>query len=82
MLTPSKYDCIAILSAAERVSSTDEVVRLSYQKLGLSLNSLDAAAAFLMERGCFVRCSGGHGDYEIGRLSQQGKWRLEQLVHG
>lgn len=82
MLTPSKSDCIAILSAAQRVACADEVVRLSSQNLGLSRNRLDATATFLMERDCFVRCSGAHGNYEVGALSLQGKLRLDQLVHG
>ncbi|CAM2147944.1 conserved protein of unknown function [Pararobbsia alpina] len=82
MLMPSKSDCIAILTAAERVANSEDVVRLSYENLGLSRNRLDATATFLMERGCFKRCSGGHGSYEVGGLSLQGKLRLDQLVHG
>lgn len=82
MLTPSKSDCIALLSAANRVVGADDVVRLSYENLGLSRNCLDATATFLMERACFKRCSGGQGTYDVGGLSLQGKLRLEQLVHG
>jgi hypothetical protein len=82
MLTPSKSDCIAILSAANRLAGADEVVRLSYENLGLSRNRFDATAAFLMERACFKRCSGGQGRCEVGALSLQGKLRLEQLIHG
>lgn len=82
MLTPSKSDCIAILSAAQRVAGVDDMVPLSCHDLGLSRNTLDATANFLMERGCFVRCSGANGHYEVGALSLQGRLRLDQLVHG
>ena len=82
MLTPSKADCITLLSAASRATDPGNMVRLNYASLGLSRNTLDATAAFLMERGCFVRCHGGAGTYEVGGLSLQGKLRLEQLVHG
>jgi hypothetical protein len=82
MLTPSKADCIAVLSAASRAANANDRVRLNCTTLGLSRNSLDATAAFLMERDCFVRCQGAQGSYEVGGLSLQGKLRLEQLVHG
>ncbi|RKP56478.1 hypothetical protein [Pararobbsia silviterrae] len=82
MLTPSKSDCIALLSAAGRVADAQDVVRLNCQNLGLSQNCLDATATFLMERGCFVHIHGSHGHYEVGGLSLQGKLRLDQLVHG
>jgi hypothetical protein len=82
MLTPSKADCITILSAASRVAGTSDVVRLNHASLGLSRNTLDATAAFLIERACFVHSRGSAGDYEVGGLSLQGKLRLEQLVHG
>jgi hypothetical protein len=82
MLTPSKADCIAVLSAASRVANVNDRVSLNCSSLGLSRNRLDATAAFLMERDCFVRCQGAQGSYEVGGLSLQGKLRLEQLVHG
>jgi hypothetical protein len=82
MLTPSKADCIAVLSAASRAANANDRVHLNCTTLGLSRNSLDATAAFLMERDCFVRCQGAQGTYEVSGLSLQGKLRLEQLVHG
>ncbi len=82
MLNPSKSDCVAVLLAAQRAAGTGDVVQLSGQSLGLSRNSLNAAASFLIERGCFERSSGVHGSYQVGGLSLQGRLRLEQLVHG
>jgi hypothetical protein len=82
MLTPSKADCIALLSAASRVADPADMVHLNQANLGLSRNCLNATAAFLMERGCFLRCRGTAGSYEVGGLSLQGRLRLEQLVHG
>jgi hypothetical protein len=82
MPMPSKADCIAVLSAASRVSNASDRVRLNCSTLGLSRNRLDATAVFLIERDCFVRCHSGEGVYEVGGLSLQGKLRLEQLVHG
>jgi hypothetical protein len=82
MLTPSKADCIAVLSAASRAANANDRVHLDCSTLGLSRNCLDATTAFLMERDCFVRCQGAQGSYEVSGLSLQGRLRLEQLVHG
>ena len=65
-----------------RKPNANDKVHLDCNTLGLSRNSLDATAAFLMERDCFVRCQGAQGSYEVAGLSLQGKLRLEQLVHG
>ena len=43
MLYPSKADCIAILSAASRVSDADMLLALDHKNLGLSRNAMDAA---------------------------------------
>ncbi len=82
MLTPSKADCIVLLSAASRAGDTSSMVRLHHANLGLSRNRLDATVAFLMERACFLRCRDVGGSYEVGGLSLQGKLRLDQLVQG
>jgi hypothetical protein len=84
MLTPSKADCITILSAADSLAASDPdtVLPLDYRRLGLSRNGMETAAVFLIERACFTRYVEDHGQFAVGRLSQQGKWRLEQLCNG
>jgi hypothetical protein len=84
MLTLSKADCITILSAANRLptSDPDSILRLDYRRLGLSRNGMETAAVFLIERACFTRYVEDHGQFAVGRLSKQGKWRLEQLCNG
>lgn len=81
MLHPSKVDCITILSAARELGD-DALLRLDPRALGLSRNCMDAAAAFLIERGCFKRHRDGDGHYAVGGLSLQGKLRLDQLANG
>jgi hypothetical protein len=82
MLYPSKADCIAILSAASRVSDADMLLALDHKNLGLSRNAMDAAAAFLTERGCFNRYTFGVTGVSVGALSLQGRLRLDQLANG
>ncbi|CDY79684.1 FIG00458039: hypothetical protein [Caballeronia glathei] len=82
MLNPSKADCIAILSAASRVSDADSLLPLDYRHLGLSRNAMETAAAFLTERACFTRYSYGVGGIAVGGLSLQGRLRLDQLANG
>ena len=81
MLNPSKVDCITILSAAREVGE-DALLNLDPRTLGLSLNGMQTAAAFLIERACFKRHRDGGGQYAVGGLSLQGKLRLDQLVNG
>jgi hypothetical protein len=71
MLYPSKADCIAILSAASRVSDAEALLALDHKRLGLSRNAMDAAAAFLTERGCFNRYSFDVAGISVGALSLQ-----------
>jgi hypothetical protein len=82
MLNPSKADCIAILSAASRVSDADSLLPLDHKHLGLSRNAMETAAAFLTERACFTRFTYGVGGISVGGLSLQGRLRLDQLAHG
>lgn len=82
MLYPSKADCIAILSAASRVSDTEALLALDHRHLGLSRNAMETAAAFLTERGCFSRYSFGLTGVSVGALSLQGRLRLDQLANG
>jgi hypothetical protein len=82
MLNPSKSDCIAILSAASRVSDADPLLPLDYTNLGLSRNAMQTAAAFLTERGCFTRYTYDVGGISVGCLSLQGRLRLDQLANG
>jgi len=84
MHAPSKADCIAILSAASRLSDTDHdsVLPLDYRRLGMSRNGMETAAVFLIERACFTRYVENQGHYAVGSLSRQGKWRLDQLCNG
>ena len=82
MFTPSKTDCITILSAADTLRDDSEMMPLNAQRLGLSRNSMEAAAIFLIERGCFLLHREDVGSYEVGRLSLQGRLRLDQLTNG
>ncbi|KXV10083.1 hypothetical protein CR51_09235 [Caballeronia megalochromosomata] len=82
MLYPSKADCIAILSAASRVSDAGALLALDCKHLGLSRNAMETAAAFLTERGCFSRYSFGVAGVSVGALSLQGRLRLDQLANG
>jgi hypothetical protein len=84
MLYPSKADCIAVLSAASRVSDTEALLALDPAHLGLSRNAMFNAAAFLTERGCFSRYSFGDAgvSVSVGALSLQGRLRLDQLANG
>ncbi len=82
MPSPSKVDCITILSAASELGD-DMFLSLEHQQLGLTRNGMDTAAAFLIERACFMhhrRENDGH--YAVGGLSLQGRLRLAQLRHG
>jgi hypothetical protein len=78
---PSKVDCITILSAASKLTD-DALLPLDPHALGLSRNGMDTAAAFLIERACFKQHRDGNGHYAVGRLSLQGKLRLDQLSNG
>lgn len=82
MLYPSKADCIAILSAASGVSDAGTLLALDHRHLGLSRNAMEAAAAFLTERGCFSRYTFGVGGVSVGALSLQERLRLDQLANG
>ncbi|WP_321791946.1 hypothetical protein [Caballeronia sp. J97] len=82
MLYPSKADCIAILSAASRVSDAEMLLALDHKRLGLSRNAMETAAAFLTERDCFSRYSFGANGVSVGALSLQGRLRLDQLANG
>ena len=82
MLHPSKADCIAILSAASRMSEPDSLLALDPARLGLSRNALVNAAVFLTERGCFDRYTFGTSGFAVGPLSLQGRLRLDQLANG
>lgn len=81
MLSPSKTDCITILSAARELDE-DALLRLDPHTLGLTRNGMATAAAFLIERDCFKRHSEGDGQLAVGGLSLQGKLRLDQFVSG
>ncbi|TKC83158.1 hypothetical protein FAZ69_26075 [Trinickia terrae] len=82
MLSPSKVDCITILSAASELGD-DTFLPLVHDRLGLSRNGLETAAAFLVERACFKRHRlEDDGHYAVGGLSLQGRLRLDQLVNG
>ncbi|SPB15948.1 hypothetical protein NOV72_03147 [Caballeronia novacaledonica] len=82
MLYPSKADCIAILSAASRVSDAEALLALDHRHLGLSRNAMETAAAFLTERGCFSHYTFGVAGVSVGALSLQGRLRLDQLANG
>ncbi|MCG1055476.1 hypothetical protein KQH49_11265 [Mycetohabitans sp. B5] len=84
MTNPSKVDCITILSAADHLPATepDSVLELDYRRLGLSRNGMETAAVFLIERACFTRYCEQHGQFTVGPLSPQDRWRLEQLCNG
>jgi hypothetical protein len=81
MLHPTKADCIAILSAASRMSDADSLA-LDPIRLGLSRNALMNAAVFLTERGCFRHYTLGDSGFSVGALSLQGRLRLDQLANG
>ncbi|CAG4886831.1 MULTISPECIES: hypothetical protein [Paraburkholderia] len=81
MLNLSKSDCITILSAASSLAD-DAMLPLDPDRLGLSRNGMETAAAFLVERACFTRYQESDGHYAVGGLSLQGKLRLDQLSNG
>ncbi|CAG4888649.1 hypothetical protein [Paraburkholderia saeva] len=81
MLNPSKSDCITILAAASSLAD-DAMLPLDPDRLGLSRNGMETAAAFLVERACFKRYQESDGHYAVGSLSLQGKLRLDQLSNG
>jgi hypothetical protein len=78
---PSKVDCITILSAARELGE-DALLQLDPSSLGLTRNRMQAAAAFLIERGCFKHHRHGDGHCAVGGLSLQGKLRLDQFISG
>ncbi|KMY86131.1 hypothetical protein BUMB_04903 [Candidatus Paraburkholderia calva] len=82
MLHPSRADCIAILSAASRMSEADSLLALDHTRLGLSRNAMVNAAVFLTERGCFSKYTFGASGFSVGALSLQGRMRLTQLADG
>jgi hypothetical protein len=82
MRYPSKADCIAVLSAASRVSDAEMLLALDHKRLGLSRNAMETAAVFLTERGCFNRYTFGAAGVSVGALSLQGRLRLDQLANG
>ena len=75
-------DCIAILSAASRITDTSTLIDLDYKHLGLSRNGMEVAATFLIERDCFTQHRDINGLLAVGGLSLQGRMRLEQLSNG
>jgi hypothetical protein len=81
MQHPTKVDCITILSAASELDD-DALLALDSQALGLTRNGMETAAVFLIERACFKQHRDSDGHYAVGRLSLQGKLRLEQLMNG
>ncbi len=81
MLNPSKSDCITILSAASQLPD-GLLLPLDSRVLGLSLNGMQTAASFLVERACFKRYHEADGHYAVGSLSLQGRLRLDQLSNG
>jgi hypothetical protein len=81
MLTPSKSDCIAILTAASELAD-DSMLPLDAGRLGLSRNGMLATVSFLIERACFKRYHDRDGHYAVGGLSLQGRLRLDQLANG
>jgi hypothetical protein len=82
MINPSKADCIAILSAAQRAAEQGMLLDLDPERLGLSRNGMETAAAFLMERDCLTSRVDGHGHLAVSGLSLQGRLRLAQLANG
>jgi hypothetical protein len=81
MLNPSKVDCITILSAARELGD-GAFLSLEPRQLGLTRNGMETAAAFLIERGCFMRHRREGGQDMVGSLSLQGRLRLEQFKSG
>ncbi|HEY3598020.1 MAG TPA: hypothetical protein VGL08_10985 [Paraburkholderia sp.] len=81
MLSPSKSDCITILSAASQLAD-GSLLPLDSRVLGLSRNGMQTAASFLVERACFKRYREADGHYAVGSLSLQGRLRLDQLSNG
>ncbi|MDR5778934.1 hypothetical protein QCE63_05760 [Caballeronia sp. LZ065] len=82
MLYPSKADCIAVLSAVSDIAHPQALLTLDHRHLGLSRNAMEAAAAFLTERGCFSRYTFDVSGVSVGALSLQGRLRLERLANG
>lgn len=80
MLTPSKSDCITVLSAASHIANPAEVVSLDPAALGLTMNQMTTTASFLGERACFLTYRRGVDQCAVGALSLQGRLRLDQLV--
>lgn len=80
MLAPSKADCIAVLAAADCLRDPHAMLALNPGNFGLSRNSMETTALFLIERACFVSHQKNAAGFTVGALSQQGKWRLEQLA--
>jgi hypothetical protein len=79
---PSKADCIAILSAAQHAAEQGTLLDLDHDHLGLTLNGMETATAFLMERDCLTSSVDGHGHLIVSGLSLQGRLRLDQLANG
>jgi hypothetical protein len=79
MLAPSKADCITVLAAADRLRDPHAVLALHPGDFGLSRNSMETTARFLIERDCFVSYQKNAAGFTVGALSRQGRWRLEQL---
>jgi hypothetical protein len=82
MLHPSKVDCITILRAASQLGD-GVLLPLEHRQFGLTRYGMEAAAAFLIERACFIRHRReDDGHYAVGGLSLQGRLRLEQFLNG
>jgi hypothetical protein len=81
MFTPSKADCISVLAAADHLREPQASLTLTPERFGLSRNCMETTALFLIERDCFVSHHKSAAGFAVGALSQQGKWRLEQLTH-